>query len=35
VHDFRWGRMDLVAHREAARAEPLVLPEPAEAEAAE
>ena len=31
VHDFRWGRMDLVAHREAARAEDLVLPEPATA----
>lgn len=26
VEEFRWGRMDLVAHREAARAEPLVLP---------
>jgi polysaccharide deacetylase family protein (PEP-CTERM system associated) len=35
VHDFRWGRMDLVAHREAARAEDLVLPPLAEAEAAE
>ena len=31
VHDFRWGRMDLVAHRESARAEDLVLPEPATA----
>ena len=30
VHDFRWGRMDLVAHREAARAVDLVLPAPAE-----
>ena len=30
VHEFRWGRMDLVAHREAARAEPLVLPQRAE-----
>ena len=28
VHDFRWGRMDLVAHREAARAEDLYLPAP-------
>ncbi|WP_301749345.1 XrtA system polysaccharide deacetylase [uncultured Erythrobacter sp.] len=28
VHDFRWGRMDLVAHREAARAEDLDLPSP-------
>lgn len=26
VHEFRWGRMDLVAHREAARAEDLYLP---------
>jgi hypothetical protein len=26
VEEFRWGRMDLVAHREAARAAPLVLP---------
>ncbi len=26
VEEFRWGRMDLVAHREAARAEDLVLP---------
>ena len=26
VQDFRWGRMDLVAHRERARAEDLVLP---------
>jgi polysaccharide deacetylase family protein (PEP-CTERM system associated) len=29
VDDFRWGRMDLVAHREAARAVDLVLPAPA------
>jgi len=28
VQDFRWGRMDLVAHREAARAEDLYLPDP-------
>lgn len=28
VHEFRWGRMDLVAHREAARAEDLYLPSP-------
>ncbi len=35
VHEFRWGRMDLVAHREAARAENLILPEPVAAEAAE
>ncbi|WP_234031938.1 XrtA system polysaccharide deacetylase [Porphyrobacter sp. SLTP] len=28
VHDFRWGRMDLVAHREAARAEDLFLSAP-------
>jgi len=35
VHDFRWGRMDLVAHREAARAGELVLGDPAAAEAAE
>ena len=28
VHEFRWGRMDLVAHREAARAEDLYLPIP-------
>jgi len=28
VHEFRWGRMDLVAHREAARAEDLYLPAP-------
>lgn len=34
VHEFRWGRMDLVAHREAARAEDLVLPAPAEEAAA-
>jgi hypothetical protein len=26
VHDFRWGRMDLVAHRERTRADDLVLP---------
>lgn len=26
VHEFRWGRMDLIAHREAARAEDLYLP---------
>ncbi len=26
AHDFRWGRMDLVAHHEAARAEDFVLP---------
>jgi polysaccharide deacetylase family protein (PEP-CTERM system associated) len=26
VEEFRWGRMDLVAHREAMRAAPLVLP---------
>jgi polysaccharide deacetylase family protein (PEP-CTERM system associated) len=30
VHEFRWGRMDLVAHREAARAEELVLPQASE-----
>ena len=30
VHDFRWGRMDLVAHREAARAGDLVLGAPEE-----
>ncbi len=29
VHEFRWGRMDLVAHREAALAGDLFLPEPA------
>jgi polysaccharide deacetylase family protein (PEP-CTERM system associated) len=34
VQDFRWGRMDLVAHREAARAVDLVLPDPAEEVAA-
>jgi polysaccharide deacetylase family protein (PEP-CTERM system associated) len=34
VHEFRWGRMDLVAHREAARAEDLVLPPAAEGIAA-
>jgi polysaccharide deacetylase family protein (PEP-CTERM system associated) len=34
VQDFRWGRMDLVAHREAARAQDLVLPDPAEEVAA-
>ena len=34
VHDFRWGRMDLVAHREAARAGDLVLPAPVEEQAA-
>jgi polysaccharide deacetylase family protein (PEP-CTERM system associated) len=28
VHDFRWGRMDLVAHREAARAQELALAAP-------
>jgi polysaccharide deacetylase family protein (PEP-CTERM system associated) len=28
VHEFRWSRMDLVAHREAARAEDLFLPDP-------
>jgi polysaccharide deacetylase family protein (PEP-CTERM system associated) len=28
VHEFRWSRMDLVAHREAARAEDLLLPDP-------
>ena len=33
VHEFRWGRMDLVAHREAARAGDLVLTDPAEATA--
>ena len=30
VHEFRWGRMDLVAHREAAQAGELVLPASAE-----
>ncbi len=30
VHEFRWGRMDLVAHREAARAEELILPQASE-----
>ncbi len=35
VHEFRWGRMDLVAHREGLRADELVLPEPDAAEAAE
>jgi polysaccharide deacetylase family protein (PEP-CTERM system associated) len=35
VHDFRWGRMDLVAHREAAHAGELVLGDPAAAGAAE
>lgn len=30
VHEFRWGRMDLIAHREAAGAVDLVLPAPAE-----
>lgn len=30
VQEFRWGRMDLVAHREAARAEELVLPQASE-----
>ena len=34
VQDFRWGRMDLVAHREVARAQDLVLPDPAEEVAA-
>ncbi len=34
VHDFRWGRMDLVAHREAARAGDLVLGAPEEEVAA-
>jgi polysaccharide deacetylase family protein (PEP-CTERM system associated) len=34
VHEFRWGRMDLVAHREAARAVDLVLPAPSEEVAA-
>jgi polysaccharide deacetylase family protein (PEP-CTERM system associated) len=29
VHEFRWGRMDMIAHREALRAEDLVLPDPA------
>jgi polysaccharide deacetylase family protein (PEP-CTERM system associated) len=28
VHEFRWSRMDMVAHREAARAEDLFLPDP-------
>jgi polysaccharide deacetylase family protein (PEP-CTERM system associated) len=28
VHEFRWGRMDMIAHREAARAVDLVLPDP-------
>lgn len=35
VHEFRWGRMDLVAHRERSRATELVLPAPMDAEAAE
>jgi polysaccharide deacetylase family protein (PEP-CTERM system associated) len=30
VHEFRWGRMDMVAHREAARADDLVMPAPEE-----
>lgn len=34
VHDFRWGRMDLVAHREAAQAGDLVLGAPEEEVAA-
>jgi polysaccharide deacetylase family protein (PEP-CTERM system associated) len=34
VDDFRWGRMDLVAHREAARAVDLVLPAPVEEQVA-
>ncbi len=34
VHEFRWGRMDMIAHREAARAVDLVLPAPAEEAAA-
>ncbi|MCZ8369359.1 MAG: DUF3473 domain-containing protein [Porphyrobacter sp.] len=34
VHEFRWGRMDMVAHREAARAIDLLLPSPEEEVAA-
>ncbi len=34
VREFRWGRMDMIAHREAARAEDLVLPAPGDGVAA-